>query len=131
MTCAPGSGWLRALACAWALAACGDRGEPERRAFVQQFVDSVQNDTEFYRRNVEPGQEKLVEEARANMAARFEIVGWDRVGLGATQFEYYVRFGNGASGVVYVTERSGQRRAAIVVGAPTSRAPGQGPGPPE
>jgi predicted acylesterase/phospholipase RssA len=89
------------VGCVWA---CGQpRAEIEE--FVPLFLESVYEGTDFYRQYISLSDISVLKISRTNMTDEFEVVGWDRAAEG--EFEFAVRFSNGASGIVTVSERSG------------------------
>jgi hypothetical protein len=52
------------------------------------------------------------------MSRQFEIVHSDRSGLCRSSHEYYLRFSNGAEGVLYLSEAGGDLRAALFLSRP-------------
>lgn len=99
-----------------ACASC-DVGRVEREEFVRAFVHSAFDGTEFHRQHWEAGHEYDVAAMRPRMSPEFEIIRWDRFGFvpGFGSYEYYLRFSNGARGVVYTRRVRGQHEAILVV----------------
>lgn len=96
------------------LSGCASRDDASRREFVERFVQSMASGTNFHLRFLEPGQEENTRLARAHMTREFEIVGWERV-LWSSQYEYHLRFGNGATGTLFVRDNDGHERRAVLV----------------
>ena len=88
--------------------------------FASEYVQSVYAGTEFYKRYTPEANRTIVEGSRTNMTERFELTGWDYVAPG--NYEYGVKFANGAIGVIAVYEREGEvTEAGLIVTPP----PGQ------
>lgn len=84
--------------------ACG-QPSAEVEEFVPLYLESVYEGTDFHEQYTSSGDDSVLRISRTNMASEFEIVGWDRAAGG--EFEFAIRFSNGASGIVTVSERSG------------------------
>lgn len=98
------------------LLACESReAEEQRREFVIAFVQSVYDGTDFYRQHLDVNGERYTQEARALMSREFRIIRRETVGVSFTSYEYYLKFSNGANGVLYYSEQKDARRAALSV----------------
>ncbi len=75
--------------------------DPQLDGFVREFVASVFENSEFHRTYIVDADDPMLNISRENMTADFEILGFDYFGPG--QFEYRVRFSNGASGLVTIS----------------------------
>lgn len=107
-----------ALALALAIACTSPRETEARREFVRSFVMSVYEGSEFYRDHLLQAHALETEKARFQMSSSFEIVHEDVTSMAewpASGFEYYLRFSNGASGVLWLQEKGSQRRAGLRV----------------
>ncbi len=97
------------------LLACGRPSEKTER-FVSQYVESVYEETEFYRRFSSPQEEAVLEVSRRNMTSDFDVLGWDRVT--STEYEFAIRFSNGARGIVSTTLRQNAVESASLIVTP-------------
>lgn len=105
---------VAAVASTTLLLACESReAEERRRGFVTAFVQSVYDGTDFYREHLDANGKSYTQEARALMSKEFRIIGADTSLF--TSYEYYLKFSNGADGVVYVRENRGKFLAALSV----------------
>lgn len=93
-----------------AVVSCDRSSEAEREAFVLRFVASVYQGSDFFRQYLPPDYQGKVEESRPRMTPDFRIDRVDRSGFGP--YEYYLKFSNGAEGVVYLSEEEGTIREA-------------------
>jgi hypothetical protein len=93
-----------------AVISCDRTSEAEREAFVLRFVESVYEGSDFSRQYLPPDYQRKVEESRPRMTSDFRIDRVDRSGFGP--YEYYLKFSNGAVGVVYLSEEEGTIREA-------------------
>lgn len=89
---------------------------PELEEFASEYVKSVYDGTELYKRYTPEANREVVEISRSNMSKGFEVTGWDYAGPGNYQFA--VKFSNGATGVVAVYEQAGEVTAASVIVRP-------------
>ena len=94
----------------WFLGAC-DR--PDVEAFASKYVKSVHADTEHYKRYTPEANLEVAEASRRNMVESFEFAGWDYIAPG--NYEYGIKFANGATGVVAVYEEDGEVAAATLI----------------
>ena len=109
--------WMLVLLLLVAFVGCYGSAGPEFEAFALEYVESVYNETDLYKRYTSDADRRVVEGSRSNMTADFEVTGWDYAGSG--NYEYGVKFSNGATGVVTVYEQEGEIKAAsIIVGPP-------------
>ena len=90
--------------------ACDRASDVDREAFVLKFVQSVYEGSDFSRKYLPPDYERKVEELRPRMSSEFHIDRVDRSGFGP--YEYYLKFSNGAVGVVYLSDEEGKIREA-------------------
>jgi hypothetical protein len=84
--------------------------EAKRREFVSMFLASIYQDTDFYKKYLNQLHLDELGDSRSRMTAGFEIDRSDHSAFGP--YEYYVKFSNGATGVVYVAEEGGEIRSA-------------------
>lgn len=96
--------------------ACYGSSGPEFEEFASEYVQSVYAGTELYKRYTPEANLEVVEGSRRNMAERFEFTGWDYAGSG--NYEYGVKFANGATGVVAISEREGEITEASLIVTP-------------
>lgn len=100
------------------LFACsGSRADLER--FASEYVKSVYAGTELYKRYTPEAHRKVVEGSRMNMVEGFSFTGWDYVGPG--NYEYGLKFANGATGVIAIYERGGEITEASLIVTPPPR----------
>lgn len=98
-----------------ALIGCGEQeGEATRVEFVEQYVQSIYENSDFYRKYTYGVDLDLIEEGRSQITPQFRIVRREYVGPG--DYEYVVEFENGRTGLVTVFERGDTvKRASLVV----------------
>lgn len=96
--------------------ACYGSSGPEFEEFASDYVKSVYAGTELYKRYTPEANREVVEESRRNMAESFEFTGRDYAGAG--NYEYGVKFANGATGVVAISEREGEITEASLIVTP-------------
>jgi hypothetical protein len=101
-------------------AACDRTSDAEREAFVLKFVQSVYEGSDLSRQHLPPDYQQKVEESRTRMTSEFRIDRVDHSGFGP--YEYYLKFSNGAVGVVYLSEKEGKIREAGIYVYPTEAA---------
>ena len=95
------------------LSGCGGGGRPDLEKFVVEYVRSVNEGSEFYKRYTPPERLDDVEEDRLRMTGDFKFTHWDYRGGGT--YEYVLEFSNGARGIAMVSERDGRIRATLSV----------------
>jgi hypothetical protein len=91
---------------------CRGSGEAAREEFVHQFVRSAFADSPVYKQYVSEQDRQLIDAARPRMTEEFEIIHRDEYGGG--NYEYGVRFANGATAVVAVYEKEGRVEMATL-----------------
>jgi hypothetical protein len=93
-------------------AACAPASKRVTDAFVMQYIQSIVEGSEFYKKYSTPQDLKLIALARPKMQGDFRISGWDYVGPGRS--EYAMSFANGAVAIVAVEEQGGVVRSATL-----------------
>ena len=96
----------------FAVLACSD-SRPDLADFAAEYVRSVYDGSSLYKRYTPEEGREVVEISRSNMTADFVITGWDYAGAG--NYEYGIKFSNGATGVVAVYEQEGEIKAAGII----------------
>ncbi len=94
-------------------AACTPSSKRVTDAFVVQYVQSIMEGSDFYKKYSTQQDLKLIELARPKLARPFEIASYDNVGSGRS--EYSLSFANGAVAVIAVVEQEGVVRSATLM----------------
>jgi len=95
--------------------------ERAREAFVSEFVVSIQENTEFYRRFVAPEDLGDVQTSRALISDHFSVIGVEDPVLWGSEYQYVLCFTNGSWGYVDVLTDNHVVASARFRASPASR----------
>jgi hypothetical protein len=86
-------------------AACAPSSKQVTDPFVVQYVQSILDESDFYKQYSTDHDLELIRIARPKLKGPFEIASWDQGSPGS--IEYSVAFSNGAVAIVNVREQGG------------------------
>jgi hypothetical protein len=95
------------------VAACEPASKKATDEFVVQYINSIVEQTEFYKKYSRAQDIEVIELVRPRMTNKFKISRWDYISPGNS--EYVVSFSNGAKGVVAVYYRDGVVEGATLM----------------
>jgi hypothetical protein len=103
------------LAIALALQGCKSPSEARREQFVREFLASIRQDSQFFRRYVKEDSrlDLILSNVRPRLSADFAVLNREAHGDGS--FEYAVRCGTRATCLVFLFENDGKLIEADVM----------------
>jgi hypothetical protein len=109
---------LCALAILWA---CTDPGNEARRQFIVRYVESINDDTDFYRQFTRDAEDELgVSLAKGRISRQFLVRSAHEMAPGV--YEYSLDFSNGQHAIVTIREQDNAVFEATIFTSPDDRA---------